>query len=205
MPSSFKSLRTDQSPQGADGEDLASRSPRQGQYLSRTVRPGWSNPIHAQRPLAPASAQQPFDETRSAGTASFHDDSPRSRVSTHLPDVEVDRAPSRVLATWDGVVTHVGTETFKARVVPIGFRGPEQSVEFSHSDVSDIDLALFKPGALFYWTIAYRTNHLGRVGRVSELRFRRLPPPPRREDDEKWVAEAMELFDEGREARSASV
>lgn len=161
--------------------------------------------MHAQRPLAPASGQQAVDETRAAGTASFHDDSPRSRVSAHLPDLEVERAPSRVLATWDGVVTHIGSETFKARVVPIGFRGPEQKVEFSLSDVSDIDLALFKPGALFYWTIAYRTNHLGRVGRVSEIRLRRLPPPPRRDGDESWVAGAMGLFDEGREARSASV
>jgi hypothetical protein len=94
----------------------------------------------------------------------------------------------------------LGDETFKARVAPIGMRGPEQAVEFSAADVSDSDLKLFKLGAIFYWTIAYRTTPHGRVRRVSEVRFRRLPSPPRRDDDERWVAETLELFDEEREA-----
>lgn len=201
MPSS-KQLWTDQAPQGLD-QDTGSQSPHQGQYLSRTLRPQWANPSHAQRPLAPPATQGPANEAPSAGTASFHDDLPRSRVSTHLPDLELDGAPSRVVGVWDGVVTGIGRETFKARVVPIGIRGPEQAVEFSIFDVSDSDMDLFELGAIFYWTIAHRTTTFGRVRRVSEVRFRRLPPPPRRESDERWVAEAMNLFNGERETRSA--
>lgn len=202
MPS-FRTRRIDQSFKTEEPEEGGSQSPRQGQYLSRTVRPKWANPLPAQRPLALLTAQEPMGHVGVVPeTASFHRDPPGSRVSKHPPVFESARSPSRVVGTWDGVVTRIGPETFKARVVPVGVRGPEQAVEFSISDVSESDEALFKAGAIFYWTIAYRTTPHRRVRRVSEVRFRRLPSPPARGDDLQWVAEAMQLFDERRETGS---
>lgn len=194
---SFKSRRTDQSFPAPEHEDFGSQSPRQGQYLSRTLRPRWTNPVQAQRPLEPLTAHEPLGEIRAVPeTATFHHDLPPSRVSKHLADYELEQTPSRLVGAWDGVVTQVGSETFKARVIPLGMRGPEQAIEFSVADVSDSDMELFEPGAIFYWTIAYRTTPHGRVRRASEVRFRRLPTPPRRDDDDHWVSDAMALFDE---------
>jgi hypothetical protein len=181
---------TDDSWRDDNGELPISGSVRQGQYLSRTVRPRWENPVSAQEPRGAAASQLDVRPQ----TATFHAESPTSRVSSHLPDYLPAAGPSRVLGAWDGIVVRVGRDTFKARVVPIGRAGPEQAVEFPIADVSDSDRDLFRKGGIFYWTIAYRTTTHGRVRRISEIRFRRLPSPPRREDDERWVADALQLL-----------
>lgn len=166
-----------------------SQSLRQGEYMSRTLRPNWSNPSSAQEP--PAREDKNPD---AISTKAFHAESPPTRVSKHVPFRVVVEHPPRVLASWDGVVIKVGPESFTARVVPVGAPGPEQLAEFALADVSEADADLFRPGAVFYWTIAYRTNGHGRVRRVSEIRFRRLPRLEPDEGEAEWVEETARLF-----------
>ncbi len=186
--------------QDPQGESLDSATERQGQYFSRSIRPAWKSPESAQQ--AP-SRQRDLLSTSSVylepevSTSSLYSESEESRVSTHLPDMPIKAEPTQVLCSWDGVVVAIGRETFKARIIPIGEGGPEQLAEFSLKDISPGDETLFSHGALFYWTISYRTYSGRRTKRESEVRFRRLPPPPTPspESDADWLTSTKRLFD----------
>ncbi len=70
----------------------------------------------------------------------------------------------------------VGAETFTARLVDLTGDRPEEDVELEKVELSDFDLDLLEPGAIFYWTIGYRRQlPRGARSRESVIRFRRLP------------------------------
>ncbi len=84
------------------------------------------------------------------------------------------------LQSWEGVVLDVGETTFTARLADATADHAEEQVELSTEELSDFDLALLEPGAIFYWTIGYRLLR-GSRERVSRIRFRRLPAWNRRQ------------------------
>ena len=164
-----------------------------GPYLSKALRPSWVNSAAFQGDIPERiGSQAPLPKSN---TAAFYFEPPEERVGPAQPEIRNGHAPSRILGTWDGIVLSIGPRTFKARVAAIGADRPEQAAEFSLSDVSDEDSDLFRPGALFYWTISYRDLPYGRVGRLSEIRFRRLPDSPRASDELDWVAGVKGLFE----------
>lgn len=78
------------------------------------------------------------------------------------------------LASWEGVVTDVSSETFNARLVTIGGKD-EYDAEIPVDEVAESDRDLLAPGAVFYWYLGYRISVAGTRERSSVIRFRRLP------------------------------
>jgi len=81
-----------------------------------------------------------------------------------------------LLQSWEGLVENVTKEEFTAslqdKTTPLN---PGEGVEISLGEVSDEDLSLVRPGAVFYWSIGYEDSPGFPRQRVSRIRFRRLP------------------------------
>jgi hypothetical protein len=80
------------------------------------------------------------------------------------------------LQSWEGVVLEVRDKTFTVRLVDLTGDRPEEEMELEKEELSDFDLELLEPGAIFYWRVGYRRQlPRGARERVSLVRFRRLP------------------------------
>jgi hypothetical protein len=86
------------------------------------------------------------------------------------------------LQSWEGVVLDVREDSFLVRLVDATGDHADEELELGKEDLSEFDLSLLQPGAIFYWTIGYR-QQVPRGGRerVSRIRFRRLPAWSQRE------------------------
>lgn len=76
--------------------------------------------------------------------------------------------------SWTGKITHI---EFKNRIFIAELQSdgnPDEIGEFSLEDISEDDIPLVMPGAVFYWSIGKATNSSGRTSNVSTIRFRRL-------------------------------
>lgn len=89
------------------------------------------------------------------------------------PDELKERAVS--LQKWEGVVTEVGKDIFRARLLDLTEENPEEEADFSIDEVSEDDRSLIKPGGVFYWSLGYLTTRTGQVIKSSIVKFRRLP------------------------------
>ena len=84
----------------------------------------------------------------------------------------------------------VENDVFRARLIDLDRRTPDEEAEIYLSEVSDEDRALVEPGAIFYWSIGGYTDKTGNRMQRSLVRFRRLPTWTRRElDDARREAE----------------
>ena len=107
-----------------------------------------------------------------------------------LPRGRERRSASISSERWEGVVLGVESDVFRARLVDLDRRTPDEEAEIHLSEVSDEDRALVEPGAIFYWSVGYYTDRTGQRMRRSLVRFRRLPAWTRRElDDARREAE----------------
>jgi hypothetical protein len=79
------------------------------------------------------------------------------------------------LQQWEGVVDTIKNATFVAVLVDRTTEGPDEEVEFDISEVASGDRNLIAPGAVFYWSVGYRTSATGVRFRASVISFRRLP------------------------------
>ncbi|MXW42843.1 MAG: hypothetical protein F4138_00550 [Acidimicrobiia bacterium] len=79
------------------------------------------------------------------------------------------------LQKWQGTVSQVTDSTFSAVLLDLLEPSVEEVAEFDLEEVSRGDLDLIAPGAVFYWSIGYRTEPSGERSRSSVLVFRRLP------------------------------
>ena len=79
------------------------------------------------------------------------------------------------LQKWEGTVLSKGRDSFHARLVDRNRVGPDEEAEILLDEVSEDDLPLVAPGAVFYWSIGYHTGTNRQKKRVSIIRFRRLP------------------------------
>ena len=78
---------------------------------------------------------------------------------------------------FDGSVLSVNLEgdCFEARIVDRSASNPDEEAEFLFDEISQDDRPLIVPGALFTWHIGLQRRR-GTSMRVSDIRFRRLPP-----------------------------
>jgi hypothetical protein len=85
------------------------------------------------------------------------------------------------LSHWEGVVEKLTEGGFRARLVPFrngqADRAAIEYADFSNEELTEADLDLIEPNAVFYWTIAKRRNAAGTVTNESLVRFRRLAQP----------------------------
>jgi hypothetical protein len=101
------------------------------------------------------------------------------------PQVELVARQLEVLQRFEGTVRSVHEDTGEM-VVELRdlthLDAPREEATIGLSDVSDPDLELVAPGAVFYWTIGYEVRKgTQQKTRISELRFRRHPTWTRRE------------------------
>src|SRR5262249_14786555 len=87
-------------------------------------------------------------------------------------------APYRfqTLKRWEGVVVAMNADDFAARLHNLD-NPSEYHLEavIPVEEITDSDRDLLQVGAVFYWTIGYRTEVYGQKSSVSTIRFRRLP------------------------------
>lgn len=122
----------------------------------------------------PASGQAP----EALGPSAVPDD-----VHCRGTDPTITRFPGptpspyrfELLQQWEGTVTDVGEEEFEARLTDLTDpRRPDESAVFGKEEVSDGDLSLLTKGAVFRWSVGYKTRR-GQKERVSNISFLRLP------------------------------
>lgn len=95
-----------------------------------------------------------------------------------LPVPPMRKAPYtfRLLQQWEGTVTEIADGDFTAELrdltEPASHR---EEATFELEEVSPGDQSLLAPGAVFRWSIGYRTSASGQRERVSQLRFVRIP------------------------------
>jgi hypothetical protein len=95
--------------------------------------------------------------------------------------IQVVRSPEpksdhfHALQQWVGVVDRVEDGTFIARLEDRTTEGPDEQAEFDVSEIPSGDQDLVAPGAVFYWSVGYRTSATGTRSRASAISFRRLP------------------------------
>lgn len=106
----------------------------------------------------------------------FTNVAPRDAPVLIFPKWDFPRYQLRVSQKWEGTVRSVGPEGFDARLVDLtNLDSPQEEATFLLDDVSESDLKLVEPGAVFYWSIGVERNVFGQIQRVSRIRFRRLP------------------------------
>ena len=79
------------------------------------------------------------------------------------------------LQKWEGSVIEVKTDSFVAKLVDMKNDALDEKADILISEVSEDDLPLVVPGAIFYWTIGYYVAKSRQRKRESVIRFRRLP------------------------------
>ncbi|VAW30993.1 hypothetical protein MNBD_CHLOROFLEXI01-5068 [hydrothermal vent metagenome] len=96
-----------------------------------------------------------------------------------------------VIQKWEGTVIEVADDTLIAELKTIVGGEDDLIAEIIKEEVDTDDLALMKPGAVFYWSIGYLKQPSGTM-RVSLIRFRRLPIWRKRQL-QKAITEATKL------------
>lgn len=138
----------------------------QRQFAPTTSAP--PRPSPTENPLPPATEQP--QRARSVGHG-----------ASLLPARRFGRRSSHAVFRWEGEVEQVNGREFRARLTPSRNGHPASDdvefTEFSFDEITPADHELIVPGALFYWTLARKTNEAGTLTNESLVRFRRIPPP----------------------------
>jgi hypothetical protein len=99
-----------------------------------------------------------------------------------LPEEPRERDRFMVLQKWEGTIRTIMRKAFIATLHDLTDPArPDEEVELLKDEISESDLPLLEPGAVFYWSIGYRIDEWGSRERVSALRLRRLPVWTRRD------------------------
>lgn len=96
--------------------------------------------------------------------------------SIQVPTVSLPPVKKKILQQWEGIVSDVDHKKgiFSAELTDLTSSNmPLELADFLISDISQTDLELLKPGAVFYWSIYYNRADNGQLTRVNELIFRR--------------------------------
>lgn len=75
---------------------------------------------------------------------------------------------------WEGVIQEVDGDELKVILRDLTGSNPECVAVLPLEEIPAEDLALVKPGAVFYWSIGYKRDPSGQLDRVSSIRMRRL-------------------------------
>lgn len=96
----------------------------------------------------------------------------RERRRLKRPRAESSAGRLWLLHRWQGQVLKVDGDTFEAQLSDVSNPSVVEHAEFSKTQVSSEQLALLRPGALFYWFIGYKD--IGRTREhVSQIWMRR--------------------------------
>jgi hypothetical protein len=110
------------------------------------------------------------------------------------PAVDVSKRPSFVgLQEWEGVVTEIRDRAFTARLMDLTYPKPDEEGEFCTDEISEDDLNLVVPGAIFRWSVGVLKMPGGAKRPTSQIVFRRLPQWTKR-DLERADGVAKELL-----------
>ncbi|MBT6717968.1 MAG: hypothetical protein HOB18_10095 [Nitrospina sp.] len=114
-------------------------------------------------------------KTKPASTSSQHTTQTENTL-TRFPQKGHIQLTQTSLQEWEGYVVQVDEETFIARIQDLTEEdeAENEEVEFLTDELSEDDLKLLKPGAVFRWTIGYLKSR-GNKKRFSHLTFRRFP------------------------------
>ena len=104
-----------------------------------------------------------------------------------------------VIQSWEGYVIETDEEqgVFLAHLKPIKGESGDLEAEIYLSEISEDDLPLVKPGAMFYWSIGYIIKSTGTKINASVIRFRRMPTWSKQDIEaaKKQVKSLRELLD----------
>jgi hypothetical protein len=94
------------------------------------------------------------------------------------PELRVlERGFFKLLQSWQGTVIEVTSNEFIAEIRDkTNKTNPVEEVTLSIDEVSPTERDQIVPGAVFYWSIGYKDAPGEPRLRVSQIRFRRLPP-----------------------------
>lgn len=110
-------------------------------------------------------------------------------------DVVRQQRKFQLLQFWEGRVDELVNEGIVAIIRDkTNPSNPEEEATILLEEISDEDIDLVRPGAVFYWSIGYEDAPSRR--RISQIRFRRLPGWTKREiiESEKKAKEFSSLF-----------
>ena len=79
------------------------------------------------------------------------------------------------LQKWHGIVIKTDKSFFTAKLINITNKGYDEEAEFDYDEITEEDIQLIKPGAVFYWSVGYNHSSTGQRRRFSDIRFKRLP------------------------------
>lgn len=98
-------------------------------------------------------------------------------LASAKPEFEEPRYWIQVEQEWDGVVLSVGSESIEVELRDAGDdSAPKEIAEIGKDHISPRDLGLVEEGAMFTWSIGFRTESHGQKSLSSSIRFRRMPP-----------------------------
>jgi len=142
-------------------------------------------------------AENMFDDLST--TLNKLDETPRAKV-IFLPKLKLKPQSNLIiLQKWEGTVIEIDKSKDECRAHLkdlINPENPDEEITFSIEEISESDIDLVKPGAIFYLYIGYEKRPNGQRLRISEIRFRRLPAWTEKEIEEakKEAEELGELF-----------
>jgi len=120
-------------------------------------------------------------------TGSTQDIKPHAQVQKTLPISRENNAivAFKLLESWTGRVDEVDNDngTFSAQVSSEHQSGILETAQFTLEEISEDDVDLVRPGAIFYWSIGYQVDKFGRRSTQSSLRFKRGKFWTRKEQD----------------------
>lgn len=122
---------------------------------------------------------------------------PESRIVIRTKTWTRPERRFKVLQAFEGTVTCVSGDECWVQIRDI--TSDEYIVEessFSLAEISQCDLELVKPGAVFYWSIGYEDSLDGQRKRASGIRFQRIPF---------WTEEELKKVREESERLSKSI
>jgi hypothetical protein len=104
-------------------------------------------------------------------------DTPSDATAVPVESIEPRRATRQRLSQhWECTVVEIGESSFGATLRSL--RDPadtEKQAEIPIDEVSEDDVELLAPGAVFYWAVGYEISPAGTRTRFSRIKFRRLP------------------------------
>ena len=107
------------------------------------------------------------------------------RKVVRLDPPVVDKSRFIPLQVWEGAVISKEKDSFTARLFDETNEDEgEKEVEIEYDEISEDDLNLLEPGAIFNWYIGYQESAFGQRERKSTIVFRRLPAWTKREIEE---------------------
>ena len=143
-----------------DTTEAGLNAPKSRAYLPQLTLPAFT-PTHTQQ-----NGNRQADSTWNA-----YESVPRFRSGS-----PTQRAVSRVLHHWRGIVQEIRGNEFLARLQDLtDSRMEEEQAWFESDEVSEADIPLLREGAIFYLSVSYEERPGGQRVRSAAIRFQRLP------------------------------